>query len=167
MSEVKLFPAWKNAVKSLIEMGIDIGMHISKKEIADLCGLKEPQDIPDVQRFNMELLTCTDNIKKTLLKQRRLWLEPTNRGGYVVVHPKDQTRIVVDAGIKAISREMKRMAMGATFIRSDLLTDEQRSRNADAQAKISRLADMLAPAKSELRQLTHQSTHFTQPRKQS
>ncbi len=155
LQEVQLFPAWKQAVKTLIERGIDFGSRISRQDIIGLCKIKEAQDIADVQRFNLEVLQCVSEIKETLLTAHSMLLVSDHQGGYVVVHPKDQTRIAVEAGIKAIGREMKRMAMGTTFIRSDLLTDDQRARNADAQAKISRLADMISPTKRELKQLTN------------
>lgn len=45
------------------------------------------------------------------------------------------------------------MARGVSFIRTDLLTDKQRLQNADAQAKISKLAGMVLPANKELKQL--------------
>lgn len=155
--EVKLFPAWKQAIKSLIDGGITFGSRVTRAEIVRLCEIRPAENIEDVQRFNLEVLACVSEIKETLLTAHSMLMVSDHQGGFIIVQPRDQTRIAVESGIKAISREMKRMAMGATFVRSDLLTDEERSRNADAQAKISRLADMLAPTKSELRQLT-QST---------
>ena len=154
MSEVKLFPAWKHAVKALIDGGITFGSRVTRAEIVALCEVKPAESIEDVQRFNLEVLQCVSEIKETLLTAHSMLMVAYHHGGYVIVHPRDQTRIAVESGLKAIGREMKRMAMATAFVRSDLLTSEERSRNADAQAKISRLADMLAPAKSELKQLT-------------
>jgi hypothetical protein len=148
--EVKLFPAWKQAVKTLIDGGLDYGHRISKAEIERMCDIVPPRDIDDVQRYQLEVLQATGEIKDTLLTAHSMLLRSDQSGGYVVIHPRDQTRVVVEAGIKAITKEMRRMATGTTFIRQELLTDVERARNADAQAKISRLADMMNPTKSEL-----------------
>lgn len=156
MSEdIKLFPSWKQAVKSLVDGGITFGSRITRAEIVGLCEIKPADSIEDVQRFNLEVLQCISEIKETLLTAHSMLMVSDHQGGYLIVQPRDQTRIAVESGLKAISREMKRMAMGTAFIRADMLTSEERSKNADAQAKISRLADMLAPARSELKQLTH------------
>lgn len=149
--DLELFPAWRQAVKTLVESGITFGSTVTRAEIVELCRIKPAQSITDVQRFNLDVLSCVSEIKETLLTAHSMLLVSDRSGGYVVVHPRDQTRFAVDAGMKAISREMKRMAMATTFVRSDLLTADELSKNADAQAKISRLADMISPVKRELR----------------
>ncbi len=49
------------------------------------------------------------------------------------------------------------MAMGECFTKTDLLTDEGRKKNADAQAKISKLAGMLSIEKRELQRISDRS----------
>jgi len=49
------------------------------------------------------------------------------------------------------------MAMGVSFTKTDLLTDEGRKKNADAQAKISKLAGMLSLEKRELQRIADRS----------
>lgn len=148
--ETELFPAWRQAVKTLVDSGITFGSTVTRAEIVELCRVKPAQSIQDVQRFNLEVLACVSEIKETLLTAHSMLLVSDRAGGYVVIHPRDQTKVAVDMGMKAISREMKKMAMATTFVRSDMLTSDERAKNADAQAKISRLADMISPVKKEI-----------------
>lgn len=153
--EPTLFPAWKQAVKLLLERGITFGQTITRDEIVQMCEIKRPADIGDVRRFDLELLQCTHNIKDALLTSHCMLLVSDNAGGYLVIHPRDQTRYAIEAGTKAIKREMSRMARGVSFVRADMLTAEQRRTNVDAQAKISHLAGMVLPANDELKKLAN------------
>jgi hypothetical protein len=78
-------------------------------------------------------------------------------GNYIIIQPESQTQHAVDMGVRAIGREMKRMAMGVSFTKTDLLTDDGRKKNADAQAKISKIAGMLTLEKRELQQIADRS----------
>jgi hypothetical protein len=77
-----------------------------------------------------------------------------HKGSFVIIAPESQTEYAVSPGIKAISREMKKMAMGVSFTKTDLLSAPERAKNADAQAKISMLAGMVKSQNMELQNLT-------------
>ncbi len=150
MSETTLFPAWKQAVRTLLDEGITYGSTITRKRIAELCQVKPPVDIEDVRRHDLELLQCVTDIKDILLTAHCMLLVSDNKGAYVVIAPESQTQYAVDTGVKAIGREMKKMAMAVSFTKTDLLTDAERAKNADAQAKISMLASMVKTQNREL-----------------
>ena len=159
MSEATLYPAWKQAVRVLLDEGITFGSTVTRKRLAELCQVKPPVDIDDVRRYDLELLTCVTEIKDTLLTAHCMLLVSDNKGAYVVIAPESQTAYAVDTGVKAIGREMKKMAMAVSFTKTDLLTDAERAKNADAQAKISMLAGMLKVQNKELIKLTHGENH--------
>lgn len=159
MEETSLFPAWKQAVKVLLDEGITYGSTITRKRIAELCNVRPPKDIDDVRRHDLELLQCVSEIKDTLLTAHCMLLVSDNKGAYVVIAPESQTQYAVETGVKAIGREMKRMAMAVSFTKTELLTDEERRRNADAQAKISMLAGMISTRGKELNQITSRTTN--------
>ena len=155
MSDTTLFPAWKQAVKTLLDEGITYGSTVSRKRIAELCQIRPPVDVDDVRRHDLELLTCVTEIKDTLLTAHCMLLVSDNKGAYVVIAPEAQTQYAVDTGVKAIGREVKRMAMAVSFTRTELLSDADRAKNADAQAKISMLAGMLKVQNKELTKIAH------------
>lgn len=152
--ETNLFPAWKQAVKDLLEEGITYGSTISRKRIAEMCNVRPPESIEDVRRHDLELLTCITEIKDVLLTAHCMLLVSDNKGSFVVIAPESQTEYAVNTGIKAISREMKRMAMGVSFTKTELLSAPERAKNADAQAKISMLAGMVKLQNKELQKIT-------------
>jgi hypothetical protein len=154
MSETTLFPAWKQAVKELLEEGLTFGSTISRKRIADMCKVPPPVDVDDVRRHDLEVLQCVTEIKDTLLTAHCMLLVSDNKGAYVVIAPESQTQYAVDTGVKALSREMKKMAMAVSFTRTDLLSNSDRAKNADAQAKIQKIAGMMKVGNKELKQIT-------------
>jgi hypothetical protein len=152
--ETTLFPAWRQAVRDLLDEGTTYGSTISRKRIAEMCNVQPPTSIEDVRRYDLELLTCITEIKDVLLTAHCMLLVSDNKGSFVVIAPESQTQYAVSSGIKAISREMKKMAMGVSFTKTDLLSAPERAKNADAQAKISMLAGMVKSQNMELQNLT-------------
>ena len=152
--ETTLFPAWKQAVKDLLDEGITYGSVISRKRIADMCKVAPPTSIEDVRRHDLELLQCITEIKDILLTAHCMLLVSDNKGSFVVIAPESQTEYSVNSGIKAIGREMKKMAMGVSFTKTDLLSAPERAKNADAQAKISMLAGMMKVQGRDLQKLS-------------
>ena len=157
MQETTLYPAWKQAVKVLLDEGITYGSTVSRKRLADLCQVRPPESIEDVRRYDLELLTCITEIKDVLLTAHCMLLVSDNKGSFVVIAPESQTQYAVETGVKSIGREMKKMAMAVSFTRTELLSDVDRAKNADAQAKISMLAGMLKVQNKELRKIAGSS----------
>ena len=158
MTEPTLFPAWKQAVKALLDEGLTFGSTITRKRLADLCQVKPPESIEDVRRYDLELLTCITEIKDVLLTAHCMLLVTDNKGAYVVIAPESQTQYAVDNGIKAIGREMKKMSMAVSFTKTDLLSDADRAKNADAQAKIAMLAGMVKTKGADLLELSERKS---------
>lgn len=148
-----LFPAWKQAVRILIDEGLTFGAAITRDRLAQLCEIQPASSVADVRRYDLEVLDGVYKVKESLLTNHCMLLVSDGAGAFLVVRPEDQTKVAIDSGTKALKREMSRMAKGVSFIRVDLLTDDQRAKNADAQAKISKLAGMMLPANRELTQL--------------
>lgn len=149
----KLFPAWKQAVRTLLDSGLTYGSVLKRSYISTLCDVPPPVDIKDVRRYDLELLRCITEIKDILLTAHCMLMVSDHAGNYIIIEPESQTQHAVDIGVRAIGREMKRMAMGVSFTKTELLTDEGRKKNADAQAKISQIAGMLTLEKRELQRI--------------
>ena len=157
MSDPNLFPAWKQAVRTLLDNGLTYGSVIKRSYLSELCEVPKPKDIDDVRRYDLDVLRCITEIKDILLTAHCMLMVSDHAGNYIIIEPESQTQHTVDVGVKAIGREMKRMAMGVSFTKVDLLTDEGRKKNADAQAKISKLAGMLTIEKRELQRIADRS----------
>lgn len=158
MTDVRLFPAWKHAIKVLVDEGLDFGGSVTRARMIELCEIAPPTSIEDVKRHDLEVLQCVSAIRDALLTSHSMDLIADGRGGYTVALPKDQTAGALAHGMRAISKEMRRMAMRTSFVRQDMLTDEERTANTDAQAKISRLSDLMAGPRRELLALAGRET---------
>jgi len=155
MTNTSLFPAWKQAVKTLLGEGLTYGSVVSRKRIAELCEVLPPKNIEDVRRHDLELLTVITEIKDSLLTAHCMLLVADNKGSFVVIAPESQTSYAVHTGVKAINKEMRKMAMAVSFTKTELLTNSERSKNADAQAKISMLSGMMNIQNKELQQIAN------------
>jgi len=153
MSNTSLFPAWKQAVRTLLGEGLTYGSVVSRKRIAELCEIRPPQNIDDVRRHDLELLTAITEIKDSLLTAHCMLLVADHKGSFIVIAPESQTSYAVNSGVKAIGKEMRKMAMAVSFTRTELLTNDERAKNADAQAKISMLSGMMHSQNKELQQI--------------
>ena len=150
MDELKLFPAWKQAVKTLLISGLTYGDTITRETISDLCEVEKPTTIADKSRYDLQLLQCTSSIKDALLTQHNMLLVTTRDGAYRVLMPKDQTAYSICTGVKSIAREFQRMAQGVQHVNMTMLSTDERKRNADAQAKLTMLAGMHKVSNKEL-----------------
>jgi len=153
MSNTSLFPAWKQAVRTLLGEGLTYGSVVSRKRISELCEIRPPQNIDDVRRHDLELLTAITEIKDSLLTAHCMLLVADHTGSFIVIAPESQTSYAVNSGVKAIGKEMRKMAMAVSFTRTELLTNDERAKNADAQAKISMLSGMMHSQNKELQQI--------------
>jgi hypothetical protein len=153
MSDTQLFPAWKEAVRRLLDDGMTYGSTVKRKYLVELCGVRPPENIEDVRRYDLEVLKCITEIKEIFLTAHCMLLASDHAGNYVVVAPESQTQYAIDTGVKAITKEMKKMAMNVSFTKTELLTDTQRAKNSDAQAKISMLAGMMNKEQKDLKRI--------------
>lgn len=149
MDELQLSPPWRDALKRLLDGGLTYGHTVSKDEIARLLDLKQPVTAEDGKEFDLAMLRGVTCIRESLLRNQMMYLRSMRDGSYLVVMPQDQTGFAVDSGVQDISRALKKMALGLAYTNTDLLTDEGRRENVDAQAKVAKLATIFqqeAPA---------------------
>ena len=60
----KLFPAWKQAVRTLLDSGLTYGSVLKRTYLSELCEVPKPTDINDVRRYDLEVLRCiTEKVK--------------------------------------------------------------------------------------------------------
>lgn len=143
-TELRLSPAWKQALKELVEEGLPYGRVLDKAMLAAKFGLREPLTAADQCRFQMDFLQQFQELKAELLEEHRLDLRTMyGESAWEVVEPKAQTELAMDEGMKELRRAARKMARRLAFIRHEELDDDQRRKNADAQAKAAMLAGMM------------------------
>jgi len=142
--DLRLSPAWKHALAVLLERGIEDGQVIEKAQLVELFGLKAPVTARDQERFQLDFMQQFAELRAELLEEHRLALRTMHgESSYMVVPPNQQTDLAMDEGLKEMKRAARRMVRTLAFIRHELLTDDERKKNADAQAKAAMLAGMI------------------------
>lgn len=142
--EFRLAPAWKHALRELVGRGLADGSIIEKAELAELFGLTQPVTAADQERYQLDFMRSFTRLRDELLEEHRLALRTMHgEGSYQVVPPNEQTDLAMDEGMRELKRSMRKMARTLAFVRHERLTDEERRKNADAQAKAAMLAGMV------------------------
>jgi hypothetical protein len=142
--ELKLSPAWKHALRVLLDRGIRDGQIIEKAELVDLFGLRQPQTAAEQERFQLDFMRQFLELRDELLEEHRLALRTMHgEGSYQVVPPNEQTDHAMTEGLREMRRAARKMARTLAFVRHEQLTDEERRKNADAQAKAAMFAGMI------------------------
>lgn len=143
-SELRLSPAWKHALSVLLERGISDGQIITKADLSDLFGLRKPETAAEQERYQLDFMTQFLSLRDELLEEHRLALRTMyGESSYQVVPPSEQTDLAMSEGLREMKRAARKMVRTLAFVRHEMLTDEQRRRNADAQAKAAMLAGMI------------------------
>lgn len=142
--EMCLSPPWKRALRALLERGPEYGHAIHESELCELFGLAEPTTVAEQEEPNVEFLQQLSALREKLLEEHRLDLRTMlSESRYEIVSPSAQTSLALREGLNDLRLATAKMARRLTCIRHEELTDEERRRNADAQAKAAMLAGMI------------------------
>jgi transposase len=140
----RVLPVWKHAIRVLVDQGLPYGRVLTKKELSSLFGLKEPQTAAEQISYQMEFLQQFTELRAELLEEHRLMLRTMHgESSYEVVEPREQTELAMREGMRDLKQATRKLARGLAFIRHEELSDEERRKNADAQAKAAMLAGMI------------------------
>ena len=149
MKGTKLHPAWKQALAVILQRGFKPGDTVTHKELCQFFGIKY-EELETSSGARLAYLTNIDRLKLTLLEDYCIYLESVRGRGYRYVDPEEQTSVVIDRGAHLMRRALNATTRGITCIQLDVLTDEERRRNADVRAKF---AELTAKNKSSLRKM--------------
>jgi hypothetical protein len=136
---LRLYPAWRQAESDLIARGLRDGEVISMAWLKHAFGIIDATDIAEHDRNRMLFNAQIGELKASLLENHRIDLRVVDSVGYMVVPPDQQTdRAMKDRGAEVL-RAMHQLTRQLTYVRTEMLTDDQRKANADAQAKVGKL----------------------------
>lgn len=142
MSELKLFPSWRQAAKELIDAGLEPGKIIAKSDLERLFGITPAQTIAELERNRMLWLRNMSDLRDALLREHCVMLMSVPGIGYRLVEPEQQTSTALAVRGRAIALQMGRLHDDLTYIKVDALTDDQRKENTDALARVGVLMGM-------------------------
>jgi len=142
--ETTLHPAWREALRVLLEEGLEYGRILDKCHLVKLFKLKEPVTARDQREFDIEFFSMLSALRDELLEEHQLDLH-TMRGHskYCVTYPGEQTDLAMREGFADMQRALSKTARRLVHIRHNELSDEQSRHNADALAKAASLAGMV------------------------
>lgn len=141
--QVKLYPAWRQAEKDLLEEGLSYGSLIPDEWLKLAFGLAEPETIAQAQRNDLVMLRQLDALRESLLQGHRMMLRRVQGVGYTVVTPEQQTAVALKDRTREVKCAMRKLAQELSYVNHERLSDDQRKENADAQAKLGALRSMV------------------------
>lgn len=138
----KLYPPWREALKSLELAGIQPGQTIEKKWLEEQFGIEDPKTIPQAHKNQLLFLSCSVRLKEELLHKHSLMLVSLPGVGYQVVEPADQTNVAMRIRVAEVNHALTKLMDELSYVRLDELDDASRAANANARAKVGTLIGM-------------------------
>lgn len=141
MSEVKLFPAWKQAVQDFLAE-FKYGDIVSHDWLVARFGLPLPDDHMSAAAFQarqFEWLSSIEGFKTTLLNDHQVLLQSVRGEGYRWVPPAEQTKAATRDFERDATKAFRNAGTRLRHVRLGELSDDQRRENVDALAKLSHL----------------------------
>lgn len=145
-------PIWKQAIEDFVAAGFTYGDLIPHEWFHEHFGLETPVTAQEQKDFQTAMLANFGSLRAHMLEHYSMDLQCVRSTGYLVVRPEEQTLHALADTRKRMRSALAEGIQRATFVRHDLLTEEQRRENTDALAKLANTRAMLAP-KKWLRQL--------------
>lgn len=144
-----LYPLAKRCVTALLSHGLTYGSTLEAARVARLYGL-EAAPLPP---FEPRLARALDEVAAELLSEHAMLLAPNGDGSYRVLAPHEQTAYVLEAGIGAVTHELRRMGQALAHVNHALLDAPARAASAEAAARLAQLAGLVAKEGASLRAL--------------
>ena len=144
-----LHPEWRRAMAEILALDLKPGDVIQKEFIETLLELPPARTVAEFQERQLKWLRQFERLRDELLTLHGIWLRASGDGGYEVVPPARQTEMAYSDYSRAAFLKLKRMAKIAQHVRLAELTDDERTQNANALAKISMLIGMVGGAMLE------------------
>lgn len=146
MSDLKLYPAWRQVESELMARGMQDGETIPMDYLRAGFGVQDPRTMTDgieVLRQQALFNFSLGELKASLLENHRVQLRLVEGVGYMVVPPSDQTRLSMKDRGAEIVNAITKAEREVTYIREDGLTESQRKENTDARARMGHLKSIV------------------------
>lgn len=148
---LRLYPAWRQVEAELLAAGLQDGATIPMQYLRKALGVQDPRELDgdEALREQLQFNRAMGWLCDSLLKNYRIKLRVVPTVGYMVVPPDEQTFLAVKERGAEMQNALRRGLDEVTYVRTELLNDQQRRENADAQAKLAALSSV---AKGTLQQ---------------
>jgi len=152
MIEVQAYPQYKYAAECIAD-DFTYGDLISKEYLENKLGFKKPKTIAEYQAQQLKKLADTVKLKEFILETYMYYLIPEN-GGYRIVKPREQTKIVVDRLKKSLDKTMRDSAKGLKNVNHSKLTNDEINENTRAMNVLGAMKLFAKKGKKKFRFLT-------------
>ena len=146
--DLKLHPAWKEAVKRFREEDFPPGTIVPHEWFYEALGMENPANITDDvavhEKLQLEYMKAIMELRSTLLEEDLIDLQNKFGHGYTYVLVEEQTSRAMKDMTDDLRKSMRMTMKRLTFIRRDELTAPQAQENTDGQAHLARFRRLLA-----------------------
>ena len=108
----------------------------------------EQGTLAQMNTYNLAMLSAFKRFEDILLKEHKIHLRPYGRGSHIMIHPTEQTRDAWESGVVEIGRTVGKMRKRLTNVAVEVLSQEKRKENTDAQTRLAQMSSMFRKSKS-------------------
>ncbi len=146
MSEVQLYPVWKEAVRQVAGRKLEPGTILTEDELYALFQMQKPElySYQQGQSLKLKFFSAFKKFEEELLVEHHIALKNVVGVGYQVVPPNQQGRWGYSETLREIRQAFKKGKARVLSVNLDALSAEERKTHADYVAKMSVIHGMIA-----------------------
>ena len=133
------YPPHVNAVVQIVD-GYSYGDVVPKEKLNEWFGLSDPVSAADERQYAITRMRFTARLKEDLLmsdgceaNSSPMYLKSNRKGGYKILHPREQSVEVVRKYKEAIKKALKNAEIGLVCINHNLLNADEKKENERAR----------------------------------
>lgn len=138
-----LYPLWKQAVKTLVDLDPQPGHIVKKQWLNKHFDLEEGSTKEQYQSYQMQFMKAMSEFRRELLEEHQIALATLPGVGYKILHPREQTGYALTVGMKRLASDIVQMGAMVGNIDASRLTGDEKRENSEARARLSMLAGMV------------------------
>lgn len=153
MSDLPIYPIWREALRRWPESGFTWGDIVPHKWFYDAFELPEvieSMTVKQAQQIELKMLRYRTEFERALRAEYRMDLVSVPGVGYEIVTPAEQSRRAYDDFQAAMRRASRDLSDRLRYVNIGMLTDDQRRENADLLARAGSVARWIKQATARL-----------------
>jgi hypothetical protein len=137
---------WRNAIRLLLEQNLTYGHLLTHDWLFEAFEIEQPKDdtpYKEAQKLQLRFVADFERFRAELLDEYQMDAQSVTGKGYMIVHPRDQTRRAEQDFQHEFKKFGRKAAARLAGVNHSMLSARERQENADAIARMSNLRAMV------------------------
>lgn len=148
MNEPIKHPSWRQAVDDFLALKAEPGYLLTKAWLVAALRLEEPRSIEEKERFDLDYLGGVSALRAELLEKHCIAFKAARGEGLQMLTAQEQVEYAMEERDRLIGKALRFGARTLMYLRSNELSQQQRTNHADQLARHAQLASVIKRTRS-------------------